>query len=239
MIGLWAAVATAGIWDSALVPTPRAVGESLWRGLSDGALSSAIAVSLRRVITGYALSLAIGVPLGMLLARRKGLDETIGTLVTGQQSLPSICWLPLALLGFGMGDHAILFVVVMGSLASITVVVRDGVRNVPPDYVRAARTLGARGLALYREVLLPASLPTILTAAKLGWAFAWRALMAGELLVASAGLGRLLMMGRERADMELVLAVLLVVLVIGVFIDRAVFGALERRVRARWGLARA
>ncbi len=238
-IGLWGILAKSGIWDRALFPSPWAVASSLWHALSDGALMTAIAVSLRRVVTGYAISLAIGVPLGIALARRRWLEDTIGLLVVGFQSLPSICWLPLALLWFGLNDRAILFVVVMGSLVSITVAVQDGVKNLNPTYVRAARMMGAHGFTMFREVLLPASLPSILTAAKLGWAYAWRALMSGELLFVSIGLGHLLMMGRELGDMGQVMGVMLVIISIGLFTDRIVFGALERHVRERWGLARA
>ncbi len=186
---------------------------------------------------GYALSIAIGVTLGTLLARVRWLEETVGSLVMGLQTLPSICWLPLALLWFGLNDSAILFVVVMGAVLAITVSVADGVKNLPPVYTRAAKTMGVRPLAMYTEVLLPASLPAILTGAKLGWSFAWRSLMAGELLFVSIGLGHLLMMGRELADMSQVVAVMIVIIGLGLFTDRCIFGALETRVRERWGLA--
>lgn len=199
-------------------------------------MMTAIAVSLGRVVTGFAVSLAIGVPLGAVLARRRWLDETVGSLVAGLSTLPSICWLPLALLWFGLNDHAIVFVVVMGSFVSIATAVEDGLRNLSPVHVRAARTLGAHGASMALFVLFPASLPSLITAAKLGWAYAWRALMAGELLFVSIGLGHLLMMGRELADMSQVIAVMLVLVGLGLFTDRAIFGPIERRVRARWGL---
>ncbi len=213
------------------------MARSLLNGIEDGSLLLATAVSLRRVLTGYGLSLALGVALGLSLAHFRWLDETLGLLVMGLQTLPSICWLPLALLWFGLNDRAILFVVVMGSLLAIALAVQDGVRNLPPGYARAARSMGAGPLALYGEVLLPASLPAILTGAKLGWSFAWRSLMSGELLFVSMGLGHQLMMGRELADMSRVLAVMLVILALGLVTDGAIFGALERRVRERWGLS--
>lgn len=215
------------------------VANTLWQGLADRSLLYATGVSLRRMLVGYGLSMLIGVPLGVLLARVKWVEETLGSLVMGLQTLPSICWLPLALLWFGLNDTAILFVVVMGSLLSITVAVQDGINNVPPGYIRAARTMGTKPLALYTEVLLPAALPTILTGAKLGWSFAWRALMSGELLFVSLGLGHMLMMGRELADMSQVIAVMLVIVALGLMTDIAIFGALETRVRERWGLVSA
>jgi NitT/TauT family transport system permease protein len=156
----------------------------------------------------------------------------------GLQALPSICWLPLALLWFGLGEKAILFVVVMGALLSIALATADGVRNTSPLYLRAARTMGAEGLRLYRRVVLPAALPGILSGMKLGWSFAWRSLMAGELLYISLGLGQALAMGRELNKMSQVVSVMVVIIAIGLVIDQLVFRPTERRVRERWGLIR-
>lgn len=239
LLVLWAILAERRIWDPTLFPSPLAVGRTLWDLLRDGSILDATAVSLRRVMLGYAISLAIAVPLGILIARSKTAEETAGSLVSSFQSLPSICWLPLALLWFGLNDRAILFVVVMGSMVSIAVAVRDGVRNLPPAYVRAARTMDTNGWQLYTRVLLPASLPAVLTGAKLGWSYAWRALMAGELLFVSLGLGHMLMMGRELSDMSQVLSVMLVIMAVGLFSDNVIFGSLERHVRRSWGLGTA
>lgn len=213
------------------------VGEALWQGIADGSLLYATGVSLRRVLIGYLISLSMGVPLGILLARSRVADKTIGLLVMGLQALPSICWLPLALLWFGLNDTAILFVIVMGSLLTLSTSVRDGIKNISPTYLRAAQTMGTRPLSLYLEVLLPAALPSLLTGAKLGWAFAWRSLMAGELLFVSMGLGHRLMMGRELADMSQVIAVMLVIIGLGLLTDNEIFGVLEDQVRERWGLS--
>lgn len=238
LLACWAIITRIGPWDPALFPGPGQVAESLWRGIQDRSLLIATGVSLRRILVGYACSLAIGITLGVLLARLRWLEETVGSLVMGLQTLPSICWLPLALLWFGLNDRAILFVVIMGAVLAITVAVQDGVKNVPPVYQRAARTMGVRPVRLYTEVLLPASLPAILTGAKLGWSFAWRSLMAGELLFVSLGLGHMLMMGRELGDMSQVIAVMVVIVALGLLVDRALFGVMENRVRERWGLAR-
>ncbi len=239
LVAFWQLLAMRHIWDETLFPGPLAVGRTLWGLIADGTLPDAVAVSLRRVMLGYLVSLVIGVPLGILLARQKLADETLGSLVTGFQSLPSICWLPLALLWFGLNDRAILFVVVMGSMVSIAAAVRDGVHNLPPTYVRAARTMGTSGLRLTTDVLLPASLPALMTGAKLGWSYAWRALMSGELLFVSLGLGHMLMMGRELSDMSQVLSVMVVIVALGLLADNMVFGSLERLVRRRWGLGTA
>lgn len=210
---------------------------TLVQGIQDRTLLFATGISLRRMLIGYGISLIIGVPLGVLLARIDWLEETVGSLVVGLQTLPSICWLPLALLWFGLNDRAILFVVIMGSMINMTSAVKDGIKNLPPVYMRAAQTMGTRPLAVYLEVLLPASLPAILIGAKLGWSFAWRALLSGELLFVTLGLGQMLMMGRELQDMSQVVAVMLVIIALGLLTDLAIFGWLEDRVRERWGFA--
>ena len=220
-----------------LFPTPLRVGQTLLQEFRDGSLLNATAISLRRVLLGYSISLVIGVPLGIVLARVKLIEDTLGSLVSAFQSLPSICWLPLALLWFGLNDRAILFVVVAGSLVSIAIAVQDGVKNLSPTYVRAAQTMGTPSWRIYTHVLLPASLPSILTGAKLGWGYAWRALMSGELLFVSLGLGQMLMQGRELADMSQVLSVMAVIMGLGLLTDRLIFGSLERHVRRRWGLS--
>lgn len=237
LVAFWALLSSRHIWDETLFPSPQKVGAALWHGIADRSLLIATGVSLRRLLLGYAISLLIGLPLGVLLARKQWAEDTLGLLVMGLQSLPSICWLPLALLWFGLNDIAILFVVVMGAVLNITVAARDGVKNVPPVYLRAARTMGTKPLAIYTEVLLPAALPSLLIGAKLGWSFAWRSLMAGELLFVSMGLGHSLMMGRELADMSQVIAVMLVIIALGLLTDREIFGVLEKQIRERWGLA--
>ena len=211
----WAIIARLGIWPPYLLPGPSDVLAALARGVRTGAL-----------------------PLGLLLGRSRTLEDTLGSLILGLQTLPSICWLPLALLWFGLSERAILFVVIMGAVLSITVSTRDGMKNIPPLFIRAARTMGAYRSKIYLDVILPASLPSILTGLKLGWSFAWRSLMAGELLYVSLGLGHLLNMGRELNDMSQVIAIMLVIVAIGLLVDRLVFAPIEGRVRERWGLAR-
>ena len=238
LLGLWQALAAAGIWNALLFPAPREVADALWRGLVDRSLIIATGASLKRLLVGYGVSLAIGIPLGLLLGRIHWLDETLGLVTMGLQALPSICWLPLAVLWFGLSEAATQFVVVVGSLMAITSATRDGVNVIPPLYVRAARVLGARGWRLYRYVILPAAMPAVLTGAKLGWSFAWRSLMAAELLYVSVGLGSTLMMGRELHDMPLVVAAMGIIMAIGLSADRLVFGALEALLYARWGTLR-
>ncbi len=232
----WQALYSLHLWPPYLFPSSWSVASSLGLGFADGSFPLAILVSLRRILIGYAISLVVGVPLGLLIGRVRLLQETLGTVILGLQALPSICWLPLAILWFGLSERAILFVVVMGAVLSICLSAVDGVRNTPPLYLRAARTMGAEGWPLYWRVILPAALPALITGMKLGWSFAWRSLMAGELLYVSLGLGQLLTLGRELNDMGRVMAVMLVIVVLGLIVDRLLFAPAERLVRERWGL---
>src|SRR4029077_11817425 len=209
----------------------------LRQGFADHSFQIGIGRSLERIAIGYAISALIGIPLGLLTARIRWLDHTVGSFVIGLQTLPSICWLPAALLWFGLTDGAILFVVVMGSTLAISIGTDDAVKNLPPIYVKAALTMGVRGLRLYREVIFPAALPGIVSALKQGWSFAWRSLMAGELLFVSPGLGHLLQMGRDLNDINLVVAVMIVIMALGWSVDRFIFSAWELRLRQKRGMA--
>ena len=236
LIVAWELVARAGVWPEYLVPPPTKVMAAIVHGFGDRSYPIGIADSLWRLVRGYAIALVTGLFIGMAMAEVRWIKDTVGLLVMGLQALPSICWLPLALLWFGLNERAILFVVVMGAVMSIAQSTEDGVRNTSPVYIKAARNLGANGMRVYTAVIFPAALPSIVTGMKMGWAFAWRSLMAGELLYTLPGLGHLLNMGRELNDMSQVLAVIVVIVAVGLLADKLVFGAVEKRVRARWGL---
>jgi sulfonate transport system permease protein len=237
LAAIWESLYLARLWPDYLFPAPQNVLSTLAEGFQSGAFLLGIGASLGRLAVGYGLALAIGLPLGLLAGRVKLLDQTVGALVLGLQTLPSICWLPLALLWFGLNERAIIFVVVMGAVLSVTIAAEDGVKNVRPLYLNAATNMGAKGINLYSRVVMPAAFPAILTGMKLGWSFAWRSLMAGELLYGNVGLGQLLNMGRDLNDMSQVLAVMLIIVALGLFVDRLIFAPIERRVRGRWGLA--
>ena len=177
----------------------------------------------------------MGVTLGLVIARFKLLEETVGSLIGVLQVLPSICWLPLAILWFGLNEWAIQFVVVMGAFLSIAIATDAGIKNIPPLYIRAAKTMGVKKLDLYLRVILPAALPSILTGMKLGWSFAWRSLMAGELLFVSLGLGQLLQTGRELNDMSQVMAVMLMIMGVGLCFDHLFFAPIQNHLRRQWG----
>jgi NitT/TauT family transport system permease protein len=177
-------------------------------------------------------------PLGMLCARVRAVQDTLGTAALGFQALPSVCWAPLTILWFGLTETAILFVVIMGTAWSILLATQHGIRSVPPIYARAARTMGSRGLHTALRVTLPASLPFVVTGMKQGWAFAWRSLMAAEIYVTiltGFGLGQMLHYGRELHAMDQVFGVMVVIVAVGLAADRALFAPLERSLHRRWG----
>jgi len=239
LIALWHLVAELKIWPPYLFPSPLSVLDSLRTGFGDRTFLIGMGISMKRILIGYGFSVACGAALGFLLAASTLVKDTLGGLVLSLQSLPSLCWLPLAVLWFGLTEKAILFVVVMGSLLAVTINTETGVRHVPRIYMMAGRNLGARGHRLLLHVVLPASLPYMVTGLKQGWAFAWRSLISGEMIFVSLGLGHLLMMGRDLNDMSQVLAVMILIMGIGYSVDRLIFENLENRIRRQWGLVAA
>ena len=241
LLVVWQELVHAGVWSRVLVPSPLDVGEYYVGAIRDGTLLSAVGVTLKRLLLGYFAGLLLGLPLGLLTARFKFFHDTLGLLALGLQTLPSVCWAPLALLWFGQTEVAMFFIVVMGSLWSILLATDAGVRNVPPIYVRAAQTMGSRGLHTWLKVILPASLPFVVSGMKQGWAFAWRSLMAAEIyitILTGFGLGNLLHYGRELNAMDAVVAIMLVIVVIGLVADKILFSPFERMMHRRWGTAK-
>ncbi|TYQ15188.1 UNVERIFIED_CONTAM: NitT/TauT family transport system permease protein [Acetivibrio alkalicellulosi] len=225
-----------GIWKPYVFPSPIEVFKTFKHLLSNNILIVAIIASMQRIIIGYLISLILGIVLGLVIVRYKYIDENVSALILGIQTLPSICWLPFAVLWFGLNDSAILFVTTIGSTFAITIAIQSGIKNVNPLYIRAAKTMGANGLNIYWNVIMPASLPTIVSGMKQGWSFAWRALMAGEMLFATVGLGQVLIVGRDVADISQVVAVMIVIILLGLLVDKLIFGKIEANIRYRWGL---
>jgi NitT/TauT family transport system permease protein len=233
LVAIWAAASS--LAKSPLAPTPLQVAQAIKGGVQDGTLVRAVLTSVARLAVGYGMALVLGVSLGVALARSKTTKQLVGPLVLGLGSVPSICWLPLAILWFGLSETAIQVVVVLGAMLPIAVATEDSVRHVPPQIVRAARTMGAKGPRLLATVIVPAAFPGILSGAKLGWTFALRSLMAGELLFVSGGLGQLLETGRDLGDTALVLAVVVMIVLLGRASEWLLFGRLDREVGRRWG----
>ena len=238
LIGLWHIAASSGLWSAVLFPAPLSVGQYLWDAFNDGTLLDAVKVTLQRLLAGYAIGIALGLPLGLLMSTSAFVEDTIGVLALGLQTLPSVCWVPLALIWFGQSEAAMLFVVIMGTMWSVVIATDAGARNLPPIYARAARTLGSEGLHKWTRVILPASLPYLITGMKQGWAFAWRSLMAAEIFVTiltGFGLGHLLHYGRELNAMDQVIGIMIVIVVIGLLVDKTLFAPWERFLHERWG----
>ncbi len=239
LLAVWQLLYSLEIWSPYLFPSPHDVWSSLRQYIENGLIWDSTKASLQRLLVGFALAFVVGTAMGVACGTMRWVDETLGSLVLGMQSLPSIAWLPLAVLWFGLSPNAITFVVLMGSVWAIAISARDGVRNIPPLQRRAAKVFGASPLQTIRFVTLPGMLPSMAQGLKLGWSFSWRSLMAAELLYTAVGLGHLLAVGRDLADMPLVIAVMAVIVAIGLAFDRLFFGPLEWWVRQRWGLAQA
>ncbi len=234
----WLMVGVFQVWVAALFPAPLDVISSLADHTGDGSLPRAVGSSMFRLGVGFGISLPVGVALGLGLARSLWVKRLFGPLVLGFQALPSVCWIPLAILWFGLNERAIIFVVVMGSVFSITIATFDSTKLMSPLLLKAAGNMGVKGWRLFWRVVLPASLPAILSGARQGWSFAWRSLLGGELLTAGIGLGNLLNQGRDLSDMALVMAVMLVIIGLGLAFDQLVLSQLEKVIRDRYGLVR-
>ncbi len=239
LLGAWEIFARYGGVSTVLLPAPSAVLQYLVGAARDGSLSEATLVTMKRLVLGYAIGIGAGIPLGMLTARFKFLHNTVGTIALGLQTLPSVCWVPLALLWFGQTETAMLFIVVMGTMWAVILATDHGIRQIPPIYREAASTMGSKGLHLWLKVLAPASLPHIVSGSKQGWAFAWRSLMAAEIYVtilSGFGIGHLLHYGRELHAMDQVVGLMFVIIVIGFLADKIIFSPWERFLHRRWGL---
>jgi len=236
---LWQGAVWSGWKPEYVLPSPFTVFKELGERLADGTFLTAVGITLRRALIGFGLALLVGVVVGSLVSRIAVLRSAVGSLITGLQTMPSIAWFPLALLLFDPSEGAIMFVMVLGAAPAIANGLIAGTDHIPPLLLRAGRALGARDLALYRHVILPASLPSFLAGLKQGWAFSWRSLMAGELLVIIAyrhSVGEQLQNAYGMSDAPWMMATMVVILVLGIAVDSLVFGTIDRAVRRRWGL---
>lgn len=226
------------LWSPYIMPPPSRVATYLWDNTINGKLIVSMGVTLRRLLIGYAIGLVIGVPLGMLAARFRWVQDTLGHLALSFQALPSVCWVPLACIWFGQTEAALLFVVIMGTMWSVLLSTENGIRNVPPIYARAARTMGSSPLHTLVFVTMPASAPFIVSGMKQGWAFAWRSLMAAEIYVAVVsgfGIGQHLHYGRELQRMDQVIGVMFIIILVGLLADKLLFSPVESFLHRRWG----
>jgi NitT/TauT family transport system permease protein len=234
-IAIWA-IAAAAV-DSPSLPSPLAVWSAFVDGMADGTIPEAALKTLIRLAFSFAVAVGIGVTLGLALALNEFARRAIRPLVVGLQITPFVAWVPLAVVWFGATERAVVFVAIVGAFPSMTLATLQAIRQVPPLLERVGRTLGAEGWTLYRRVIFPAAMPGVMAGLQQAWGFAWKALMAGELIIAAAGatgLGHL--MAEESADVPTLLAALAAILLIGVAAEYLLFGQLDRRIRRRRGL---
>jgi NitT/TauT family transport system permease protein len=235
----WQLLVWSGWKPEYVIPGPGTVFAELRDQLTSGKLLPALWLTAGRAARGYAVALVVGAVIGLAVARSRVLRSAVGSFITGLQTMPSVVWFPFALIVFKQSEEAILFVVVLGAAPSIANGLIAGIDQVPPLFVRAGRVLGATRFALYRHVILPAALPNVVAGLKQGWAFAWRSLMAGELLVIIRGhqsIGVLMQTSRDLNDMSALMASMIVILVVGIFVDAVFFAGVERSIRRRRGL---
>mgnify|MGYP001946984533 FL=1 len=222
-----------------MFPSLTQVLETLFNGIVNGQILEAIGKSMSRLFIGFAIAIMIGLILGYLIWRFKLMEDTLGFVVTALQSIPSIVWFPVAIIWFGLNDFSILFIVTIGATWTMTISATSGFKNVPQLYQRVAKTYGSSGLHFLRTVILPASVPQLISGLRIAWAFSWRALMAGELLGAGGGLGYLLETGRSLGQMDLVISVMIIIAIIGTIMDNVVFLRLAKNVQRKWGVSQA
>ena len=238
-IGIWQWVTGSGLISPILLPSPLDTAIYLKDTITSGLLPEALGITLSRLIIGYVMGMILGSLLGLLLYQSVLARNTLGLVALGLQTLPSVCWTPLAILWFGQTEQAMYFVVVMGSMWAIAIAVENAILTVPHIYIQAARVMGSSGLHLWKTVIFPAAQPQILGGAKLGWAFAWRSLMAAEIyvtIISHMGLGQLLHFGRELNAMDQVVAIMIVIVIVGVLADKALFKPVENYLRRTRGL---
>jgi NitT/TauT family transport system permease protein len=236
-LGIWQLVFMLGIWPHVSLPSPAMVAGSFVDLVKNLTLIISIAVTMYRLVIGFALSIIIGVSVGLAMVKFPGFGKTMSSFAVGLQSFPSVAWVPFAILLIGLNDAGILFVVIMSSVFSVMMSTYGGIRNISPIYIRAAKNMGAKGFSLFRYVMIPAATPSLIVGIKQAWSFAWHALIGAEILIAAAvGLGHILLVGREFQLMDQIIASMITIFAIGLVFDRVLFSKLEDSVRERWGL---
>jgi NitT/TauT family transport system permease protein len=236
IVGIWQLIVELKLYPPYLLPAPIEVLNTLLIGFSKQNYFVAILASLRRIFIGYILAILCGCLAGLAIARYKYINNSIGVSLTSLQSIPSVAWIPLALLWFGISENAVLFIIILEAFIPCALGVKTGVLTIPREIIRAGLTLGAHSIDLYFRVIFPAIVPQLMSSLRLSWAFAWRALIAGELFVSGQGIGQTLEIGRSLADMSQVLAMILVIAILGYFTDNVLFRSIERHTNKLWGL---
>jgi len=236
-VGIWQLVYVLGIWPKVSLPSPMIVATTALGLVEDLSLISGIGMTLLRLLVGFSISMAVGTAVGLVMVRFKGFGKTMSSFAVGFQTFPSIAWIPFAILLIGFDDYGILFVVIMSSIFSVMSSTYSGIRNVPTIYIEAGRNMGAGGISLFKNLMIPAATPSLIIGMRQSWSFAWHALIGAEMLItAMVGLGFILSVGRELQIMAQVITAMITIFVIGLLSDRFIFLKLEEKVRAKWGL---
>ncbi|HEX5359461.1 MAG TPA: ABC transporter permease [Candidatus Nitrosotalea sp.] len=238
VVVVWQIVFLTHMVPEQALPSPIQVGQVLVKEASDGSLLYAIANSMWRLVVGLIIAIIGGMIIGIFMAKVDIVNQTIGSLILGLQSIPSVAWVPLALLWFGPTDAGVIFVTVAGALFAIAINTHSGIKNIPPAYIAAGRNMGASGLQLVTNVMIPAALPYLISGFKQGWAYAWRGVIAAEIIFSIAGLGFLLNLGKHDNDISQVSGILIIVMIVGILVDGFVFKKIEAKILSRWGLSK-
>ncbi|MBX9974900.1 ABC transporter permease [Bacillus sp. CMF12] len=236
IIAFWEIGSRLELWHPLIFPSLSSVFSALVEGFQDKTLIYDLIASFKRLAVGLTISLIIGTLIGILLGKSKTADETLGAVILALQSVPSIVWLPIAIMWFGLNEKAVIFVTILGGTFVMALNMRTGIKNVSPLYIKAAQTMGANGIDLFTRVIFPASIPYVVTGSRLAWAFAWRALMAGELLSTGPGLGYTLRYASDFGRMDIVIGVMIIIGAIGMIVDQFIFQRIEKSVIKKWGL---
>lgn len=234
--GAWQVIYLLGVLPQTSLPSPVFVARSFADLIVGGELGLSIAVTMGRLVAGFAIAIIIGGVVGLAMVRFRDFGRTMSSFSVGLQSFPSIAWVPFTILLIGFNDFGILFVLVISSVFSVMLSTYSGIRNIPPIYLRAAQNMGASGFMLFRHVMFPAATPSFIIGVRQAWSFAWHALIGAEILISLVGLGHILSVGREFLNMGWIMATMIVIFVIGMVVDKVLFYKLEERIRSRWGL---
>ena len=237
LLAVWQGLYAAQVLPDYLFPSPLQVVRRLWELGADNYLWPSLKATFQRMIIGFSFAAAVGLLIGLLMGTLPVVNSCLRSLFLGLQTLPTAAWVPVSMLIYGLSDHGIYFVIIMSSAPAVAIATSDGVLNIPRIYLQVGRTLGTPAYAMPVRIILPASLPSIVTGMKLGWTLAWHGGVSAELIKSTIGLGFLLQMGRELNDAAQVIGIMMLTVLFGVLLDRFVFGSIQKRIRVRWGLA--
>jgi NitT/TauT family transport system permease protein len=237
LITIWQLIFVFKFVPDYLFPSPAQVAKRLWELGSDGLLWPSVKATILRMVIGYAIALGLGLTIGLIMGVSVIASRCMKSLFLGLQTLPTAAWVPISLMLFGISDSGIYFVIIMSALPAVAIATSDGILQIPPIYLRAARTMGTPTYAMPLRVVFPAALPAIVTGIKLGWTLGWHGAVSAELIKSTIGLGYLLYYGRETNDAPQVVGIMIVTILFGLLLDRFLFGLIERHLRRKWGLS--